>query len=230
MTSAAVACLLSTLTENVYKRIAYVFITLVFGYTTIANVVERPDGIKIASFFILVIIVTSFTSRIMRSTELRINKVSLDAQANSFIEGDSDGIIRLVAHRPGHIDYAQKANEAIGIHNVAEEEIIFVDVAITDASDFGDEELDVIGERIGRYRVLKCSSTAVPNALAALMLYLRDKTSQIPHLYLGWTEGNPIVYILKYLFWGEGETAPMTREILRKAEPNPNKRPRVHVG
>ena len=62
------------------------------------------------------------------------------------------------------------------------------------------------------------------------MLYLRDKSKCIPHLYLGWTEGNPFVYILRYLFLGEGETAPVTREILRKAEPNPQIRPKVHVG
>ncbi len=230
MTSAAIASFLTTLKESRTSRMFYFFLTLVFCYTTAVNMVERPDGIKIASFFILVIMITSFTSRIMRSTELRINKVSLDAQANSFIEAASSGVLRLVAHRPGSVNYAQKAQESVVLHNISEDEIIFVEVKISDASDFGDEELDVSGERIGSYRVLKCSSTAVPNALAALMLYLRDKTHHIPHLYLGWTEGNPLVYILKYLIWGEGETAPVTREILRKAEPNPNKRPKVHVG
>jgi len=228
MTSAAIASFLTSLKDNFIIRLAFLLITIVFCYTTIANVIERPDGIKIASFFILVIMITSFTSRIMRSTELRINKVSLDAPANSFI--DNAGVLRLVAHRPGHVDYEQKAHEAVAVHNIPEDEIIFVEVKISNASDFSDEELDVIGDNLGKYRVLKCSSTAVPNALAALMLYLRDRTNHIPHLYLGWTEGNPITYILKYLVWGEGETAPVTREILRKAEPNPNKRPRVHVG
>jgi hypothetical protein len=230
MTSAAIASFLTTLKESHISRLFYFFLTLVFCYTTTVNMVERPDGIKIASFFILVIMITSFTSRIMRSTELRINKVSLDAQANSFIDAASSGVLRLVAHRPGNVDYAQKAQESVVLHNISEDEIIFVEVKISDASDFGDEELDVSGELVGKYRVLKCSSTAVPNALAALMLYLRDKTHHIPHLYLGWTEGNPLVYILKYLVWGEGETAPVTREILRKAEPSPNKRPKVHVG
>jgi len=230
MTSAAIASFLTSLKESLLHKISFFVLTLVFSYTTIANMIERPDGIKIASFFILVIMITSFTSRIMRSTELRINKVSLDAQANSFVDAASSGVLRLVAHRPGNIDYAQKAQETKNLHNISEDEIIFVEVKISDASDFGDEELDVSGERIEKYRVLKCSSTAVPNALAALMLYLRDKTHHIPHLYLGWTEGNPLVYILKYLIWGEGETAPVTREILRKAEPNPDKRPKVHVG
>ncbi len=230
MTSAAFASFLTTLKENIFMRVIFFLFTLIFAYTTVVNVIERPDGIKIASFFILVIMITSFTSRVMRSTELRISKVSLDPQANAFIDEDYDGVIRLVAHRPGQVNYEQKAKEALAIHNIADDQIIFVEVKISDASDFDDEDLEISGERHGQFKVLKCSSTAVPNALAALMLYLRDKTHEVPHLYLGWTEGNPATYILKYLIWGEGETAPVTREILRLAEPNPNKRPRVHVG
>ena len=48
--------------------------------------------------------------------------------------------------------------------------------------------------------------------------------------YFGWTEGNPIVYLLKFLAFGEGDTAPVTREVLRQAEANPLRRPRIHVG
>lgn len=103
-------------------------------------------------------------------------------------------------------------------------------MTISDASDFDEPVLRVTGQKVGKYRVLQCSGIAVPNVLAGIMLDLRDKTHHLPHLYLGWTEGNPIGYILKYLFFGEGETAPVTREILRTAEPDPDKRPMVHVG
>ena len=74
------------------------------------------------------------------------------------------------------------------------------------------------------------TSPAIPNAIAGLLLDLRDRTDAIPHAYFGWTEGNPIAYLLKFLAFGEGDTAPVTREVLRKAEPNPERRPRVHVG
>jgi hypothetical protein len=63
-----------------------------------------------------------------------------------------------------------------------------------------------------------------------LLIYIRDLTGQNPHVYFGWTEGNPIAYLLKFLAFGEGDTAPVTREVLRQFEPDPARRPRVHVG
>ena len=51
-----------------------------------ANIVEQPDGIKIASTFIVFIIVVSFISRALRSTELRVERVELNDTARQFIE------------------------------------------------------------------------------------------------------------------------------------------------
>ena len=34
----------------------------------------------------------------------------------------------------------------------------------------------------------------------------------------------------RYIFFGEGDIVPTTREILRKAEPDPAQRPVIHVG
>ena len=42
---------------------AFGVIALVFAYTTVANIVERPDGIKIATFFIAAIVIVSLISR-----------------------------------------------------------------------------------------------------------------------------------------------------------------------
>ncbi len=78
-------------------------------------------------------------------------------------------------------------------------------------------------------KFFRCGSPAVPNAIAAILIHIRDKTNTNPHAYFGWTEGNPVFYIFKYLFLGEGETAPVTREILREIEHNPERRPAIHV-
>jgi len=69
------------------------------AYTTLLNIVERPEDIKIASFFIMAMVASSLISRAMRSTELRICGVHLEALADERLENDDDRVIRLVAHR-----------------------------------------------------------------------------------------------------------------------------------
>jgi hypothetical protein len=219
------------------KRTAVAFglITAVFVYATVANIYERPDGIRIASFFIAAIVVTSLISRVQRTTELRQERIEIDETAQGFIdEAVSRGEINIVAHRRRAVDdpeeYASKEREQREDNHIpADESILFLEVDVEDASEFSDV-LEVRGVEIGNHRVLRAKSSTVPNAIAALLLHLRDTTGSKPHCYFGWTEGNPIVYLLRYLLFGEGDTAPVTREVLREAERNPDRRPSIHVG
>jgi hypothetical protein len=231
MTSAAVAVTLANWRTG--GGWLYLLMTLVFAYTTIANIHERPEGIKIASFFIVSIVLTSLASRAIRSTELRITSVTLSASAQSFIEEQSPHEVRIIAHRPDkrtEEEYAKKERQAREDHSLDNEEpVLFLEVGQGDASDF-QEDLHVRAVRVGRHHILRCKSSAIPNAIAALLLHIRDRTGKIPHAYFGWTEGNPITYVLKYLALGEGDTAPVTREVLRKAIKDPLQRPRIHVG
>ncbi|KFF98723.1 hypothetical protein IQ62_23430 [Streptomyces scabiei] len=82
----------------------------------------------------------------------------------------------------------------------------------------------------GRYRVLTLESSSVPNALAALLLHVRDATGAIPHICFEWTEGGPFANFLRFFLFGQGEVAPVTRDVLREAERNRARHPRVHVG
>ena len=209
-------------------------ITLVFVYTTVLNVVERPDGIKIASFFILAIIGLSLTSRVLRSTELRIKQVNFDTTAGSWLGSLTAPTVRIIANRPDRGDeseYAAKWREARSSHHIESlNNVLFLEVQPGDASEFVDDVLEVTGVQVGPYRVLRCKSPAVPNAIAALLLHVRDATGRVPHAYFGWTEGNPIAYLLKFMALGEGDTAPVTREVLRQVEADPQWRPRIHLG
>jgi hypothetical protein len=232
MTSAAVAVTLSSRRSR-RRRAAYGAVTLVFGYTTIANVIERPDGVKIAAWFIATIVLTSLVSRVLRSTELRVQHVEADPAALKFIDDAATGTLRIIANRPDTgraAEYEHKLREAGESHHLpAGERVLFVEIQPGDASDFSGN-LQVSGVDVGGHYVLRCVSPAIPNAIAGLMLFLRDRTGLIPHAYFGWTEGNPIAYLLKFLAFGEGDTAPVTREVLRQAEPDPARRPRIHVG
>ena len=70
----------------------------------------------------------------------------------------------------------------------------------------------------------------MPNAFAAFPRNIRDTKCKIPHVYIGRSEGDPIMFPARYIVLGEGDTAPVTREILRQAEADPEIRPSVYVG
>ncbi len=231
MTSAAIAVAIALPKQRRW----FVPVTIVFVYTTVANIIERPEGIQIAGWFIVAIVISSLVSRVMRSTELRLEGVDYDATAQRFVS-DAAGLpaLRTIASRPDSGQdarvYQRKLDEARASHHLPEQDpVLFLEVRPGDASEFSNT-LHVEGVEIGGFRVLRCSSPAIPNAIAGLLLDLRDRTGSLPHAYFGWTEGNPVTYLLKFLAFGEGDTAPVCREVLRKAEPNPARRPRIHVG
>jgi len=234
MSSAAIAVTLSARRRK--SRFTFVFwlISAVFVYTTVTNVIERPDGIKIASFFIFAIIAASFISRAMRSTEIRIDKIELDEAAQAFVDQLSDeGELRIVTNRRETGDmteYRFKEHEKrVDNHIPSSDPVLFYEIEPGDSSEFKGK-LFIRGIDVEGYKILRTQAPAVPNAIAAFLLYLRDKTGKIPHVYFGWSEGNPIMYLARYILFGEGDTAPVTREILRQAEEDPERRPNVHVG
>lgn len=234
ITSAAFAVTLSVHRQRA-KRGTLVFgiITLLFLYTTIVNIIERPEGIRIAGFFIGAIILSSLVSRVWRSLELRVERIEIDENASRFIAEESRGAIRLIANRlnEGNVrEYALKEQEVRDDNHIPPTDpILFLEIQVSDASEFANI-IRVKGVEVGGYRILRAESAAVPNAIAAILLYLRDQTGKIPHAYFGWAEGNPIKYLLRFILFGEGDIAVVTREVLRRAEKDPERRPSIHVG
>jgi hypothetical protein len=215
------------------RVIGFGAVTVVFIYTTVLNVFERPDGIRIATLFIIGILVISLVSRVGRSFQLRATSVTLDAAAQQFLLDDAaTGALHVIAHEP-HVDvnreYSKKDEDERRYSNIpGEARTIFLEVHPSDSSDF-EEDLVVRGVKKYGYRVLKVKSANVPNTIAAVLLAARDLTGVAPTVYFEWTEGNPVSNMWRYMITGVGEVAPVTREVLREAEHDVRRRPAVHV-
>ncbi|MDN0200360.1 amino acid transporter [Streptomyces sp. S.PNR 29] len=213
--------------------IGFAVISAVFLYTTVVNVIERPDGVKIGACFIAGIILVSLLSRLARAFELRVTSVTLDDMAERFIRDMASRKMRFIANEPDQRDKAEYRDKIEQIQNdndLPGEDFVFLEVTVVDPSEF-EAGLTVRGEVLhDRYRVLTLESSSIPNALAALLLHVRDTTGRIPHIYFEWTEGNPFSNFLRFFLFGQGEVAPVTREVLREAEPDRERRPRVHTG
>jgi FtsH-binding integral membrane protein len=234
MTSASVAVTLSAVRRRHRPTsIGFAVIAAVFSYTTVVNIIERPDGVRIASLFILGTILVSLVSRVGRSFELRTSHIVLDPPAAAFFAGYAGRDVQLIAHDPdaageqtlGFKERQQRSEN----HIPSEDPVIFLEITLTDASEFS-SELWVHGTTRHGRRVLETTSPVVANSIAALLLHLRDTYQVRPNVYFEWTEGNPVTNLLRFLFLGVGEVAPTTREVLRRAEPDRHHRPRVHVG
>ena len=230
MTSVAFAATITT----PKRRIGFGIVTAIFVYATTANIIERPEGIRIAAWFIVTIVSTSLVSRVMRSTELRAHGVRYNEQAERFIAGSAGESLRIIANRPNSglpEEYDAKLKEARDAHHLPPEaRVVFLEVYPGDASEFSSLALEVEARTVAGHQILSTRSPAIPNAIAAILLDLRDRTGATPHAYFGWTEGNPITYLLRFLAFGEGDTAPVAREVLRQAEREPERRPRIHLG
>jgi hypothetical protein len=235
ITSASVAVTLSALHKKQRKRtVGFALIALVFVYTTVVNVVERPDGVRIAAFFILGILIVSLVSRVQRSFQLRATSVQLDAAAEDFVTSDADGYgaVHVIAHEPNvgsEEEYRLKQRDERRDSGIpARAPVIFLEVLPGDSSNF-EEDLVVRGTTRHGYRVLQVNSGNVPNTIAAVLLAIRDHSGVVPAVYFEWTEGNPISNMFRFLITGTGEVAPVTREVLWRSENNRAHRPDVHV-
>jgi hypothetical protein len=236
MTSAAVAV---TLTE--WRRghrgpaVFFGVVAAVFVYTITVTILDRPEGLLIALLFVVMILVISLVSRVRRSTELRVQRVEFDASADQVLEQAVAGPqpVRFIANKLQAGDDEEYRHKSLEVrldnHLRDGDTALFLEVAITDASDFA-TTVQVTAVNVGAHQVLRAVGPSVPNVLAAVLLAVRDQTQEPPHVYFEWSEKGPGQNALRFLFAGEGDVPPLTHEILRRAEPDPARRPIVHVG
>lgn len=231
----------AAVTISAYRRrsrpgtVGFGVLTAVLVYALFENVREKPDGIAISGLFVAGIVLVSVISRVARTTELRADAIELDPTAREWIQEAlaADGQINIVANqRQAGDDAEYQAKEVAqrGTNPVpGKARILFLEIDVVDPSEFS-QTLKIRGVQVGPHRVLRTESPAAPNAIAAVLLALRDATGVRPRCYLEWAEGNPLGHLLRYLLLGRGDTAPVIREIIRQIEPDPVKRPAIYVG
>lgn len=214
--------------------VGFAVLTAVLLYALMANIIDKPDGITISAMFIVGIITISLVSRISRTTELRADKIVFDEAARRFITDTlaHDNAINIIANRRQAGDgaeYADKEREQRAINPVPGlADILFLEIDVVDPSDFS-ETLTVRGVEIDGHRILRADAPAAPNAIATILLTLHEKTGVQPHCYFAWAEGSPLTHMFRYFLLGRGDTAPLTREIIRQHQPDPARRPGIHV-
>ncbi len=235
ITSASVAVFLSALRQReTVGTVWFGIVSAMFIYAFANTIIQDPSGLKMAVGFFVMIVAISLVSRVARSTELRSTEVTFDPMAERFIaEASKRGSVRLIANHPDDRstrEYLLKEREEREANHIPTgDPVLFLEVTVQDASEFT-SQVRVNGQELSGFRILQVESASIPNGLAATLLAIRDRTGKRPHAYFGWTEGNPLKYLGRFVFFGEGDIAPVTREILRQTEPDPRQRPAIHVG
>ena len=214
--------------------LAYFFLVcLVFIYTTIANMIERPDGIIIASIFIGCVLAISIFSRLWRAEEMRLKEFRFADDAARMLWTDIclDGTFQvLVPHRPGQRSLAEKEAEIRRKHRIPQGvPIVFLEVHYGDTSEF--ENAPIIGVRQeGDFFVITAHDcVSVSHTIAQLAMEMTKNGSPLDIVF-GWSKGNRLNLALDFLLFGRGDVPNRVVDLLDDAIADPDKRPTVIVG
>ena len=240
MTSACIASLVHMQHEasagadhKLLKRVAFALITLVFIYTTITNISERPDGIIIASMFIASVLVISIVSRVWRSQELRHKEFRFADDSARMLWTDicAEGAFRvLVPHRPGHRSLDEKEAEIRQRHRIpAEVPIVFLEVHYGDTSEFANAPILSAKQEGERFVIVARDVVSVSHTIAQIAIEM-CKLGRPLDVVFGWSQGSSLKLALEFLLFGQGDVPNVVYDRVEKAVPDTGRRPTVLVG
>jgi hypothetical protein len=177
-------------------------VTVVFGYTLIANVIERPDGVIIAGVFIFLLIVSSAVSRYYRATEMRVADVKfVDDDSARLWESLAGKKVNLVPHHANDPEYRKDLIRKIEENFKIEGTIAFLHVNLLDNRSEFESSLRVRVQPEGKNYVIEVwGAVAIANSIAYLSELLDPR-----NIVLGLTRRNLMQQSLNYALWGEGE-------------------------
>lgn len=90
--------------------------------------------------------------------------------------------------------------------------------------------IEVRGEHYYGHPILAVRGPVTGPTVAAVLLKIRDMTGRTPRLDFTWPQRDRTSNVLWFAMFGAGRLASATRCALRHAEPDPTRRPKVHVG
>ncbi|CAN5318702.1 APC family permease [soil metagenome] len=210
----------------------FALLTICFGAAALLAMFRSPASLLISAAFVAATITPSILSRGLRSTELRFEGFEFVDGASKLLWDDLKDLPFpvLVPHRSGLITIEERELRIRKRHRLGVEvPIVFVEARLGDASDFFQRPLVRVGSEDGRFLILIERCVSVPHVVAATAIELSAGTEP-PEVHFGWSDESPVTANLSFLLFGTGNIPWMVREIIRRAEPNPDRQPGVFVG
>jgi hypothetical protein len=177
-------------------------------------------------------LVSSFGSRLKRSTELRFRGFEFADDTSRFL-WDSLKHLEfpvLVPHRPGNHDLAEKEQTIRQMHRLGPEvPIVFIEAELGDPSEFHHNPLMSVREEEGRFVIGVQRCVSIAHVIATIALEC-SRVGKPPEIHFGWSNESPMAASFGFLLFGEGNVPWMVRELIRRAEPDPARQPNVVIG
>ena len=185
---------------------------VVFAYTLVINVKERPDGIIIASIFISLLIATSIASRYSRATELRVQRCTFEDEGSEQLwkqlSGGGANMVPIATYDAGYLDHLR--DRVRTLYKVTGP-LTFVHVEmLDDRSEFYERLCITIARDKEDYVVTVSGANVIANTLVYISLELKAR-AVLMHLA---EQRYPLNQALKYVLFGTGEVGLMVYEIL----------------
>jgi hypothetical protein len=203
-----------------------------FSTMLLLAIIDKRSGLVIALCFVVTILVSSSVSRWHRSMELRFQGFTYADEATrrrweAIRELDFQV---LIPHRPGQFSLAEKNADVRRKHRLPDDVyLVFIQVFLGDPSQFHQQPLMHI-EHEGELEVIRVRHAAsVSHVIAAIGLEF-CRVGSPPEIIFGWSHETPLAANLNFLLWGEGNVPWMVQELVRRAQPDAARRPRIVVG
>jgi len=193
------------------SSVYYALVSLVFAFTLADNVAVRPDGVVIASGFIVAFLGVAAVSRSRRATELRVNELTLVHDESAALwEEMRRARVNLVPLRKSDPEHRRLKAAEIRRHYRADGPIAFIHVHLADnRSEFLAKLRAHVRKESGEFVVEVGGAVAIANTIAYVSELLDPRA-----LFLGLTRRNLMSQAIRYLVLGEGETGLLVYSIL----------------